>query len=55
MVRRVLARLYPELPRTVRDGNYNIYVVNANGGHVVRVTHTARAYWNTQPDWQSLP
>jgi Tol biopolymer transport system component len=39
-----------------RSGKYHrdIFVMNAGGGHVVRITHSDRSLWETQPDWQSL-
>jgi Tol biopolymer transport system component len=37
-----------------RKNHREIYVMNANGGHVVRVTHSDLSLWETQPDWQSL-
>src|SRR5262249_7689264 len=32
-----------------------IYVMNADGSHVVRVTHNPAQVWATQPDWQHKP
>jgi Tol biopolymer transport system component len=37
-----------------RKDHREIYVMNANGGHVVRVTQTPLLLWNTQPDWQPI-
>ena len=35
-------------------GHREIYIMDANGKHVVRVTHTPRNSWSTEPDWQPI-
>jgi len=36
-------------------GHRDIYVMNANGKHVARITHSPAHVWSTQPDWQRRP